>query len=125
MRSGAVMQSSYLRMTRSQTVMTKRWRNQSSHELKKQFEKFQGLKVTQSKECQEILARTRQGLASGEQTDINTEQRSLIVLSQFASLHLMSNSGQGDHCELGGEAGGGQADGAGQAPGGGHGGRKP
>ena len=70
MRSVAVMQSSYLRMTRSQTVMTKRWRNQSSHELKKQFEKFQGLKVTQSKECQEILARTRQGLASGEQTDM-------------------------------------------------------
>ena len=86
MRGVAVMQSSYLRMTRSQTVMIKRrFRNQSSHDLKKQFEKFQGQKVTQSKECQEILARTRQGLASGEQTDFNTEQRSLIVLSQFAS----------------------------------------
>ena len=71
MRSGAVMQSSYLRMTRSQTVVTKRWRKQSSHDLKKQFEKFQGQNVTQSRECQEILARTRQGLASGEQTDID------------------------------------------------------
>lgn len=60
MRGVAVMQSSYLRMTRSQTVMTKRrFRNPSSHDLKKQFEKFQGQKVTQSKECQEILARTR------------------------------------------------------------------
>ena len=65
------MRSSYLRMTRGQTVTVKRWRNQSSHDLKKQFEKFQGQNVTQSRECQEILARTRQGLASGEQTDID------------------------------------------------------
>ena len=90
MRSGGVMRSSYLRMTRGQTVMVKRWRNRSSegqveefqyrgqtvrgqnlssHDLKKQFEEFQGQKVTESRECQEILARTRQGLASGEQTE--------------------------------------------------------
>ena len=81
-RSGAVMRSSYLRMTRSQTVMTKRWRNQSSHDLKKQFELFQSQKVTQeSSECQEILARTRQGLASGEQTYMYIDiESSLIVM---------------------------------------------
>ena len=65
MRSGGLIRSSYLRMTRGQTVSVKRWRNQSSHDLKKQFEEFQGQKVTESRECQEILARTRQGLASG------------------------------------------------------------
>ena len=66
MRSGGLIRSSYLRMTRGQTVSVKRWRNQSSHDLKKQFEEFQGQKVTESRECQEILARTRQGSASGE-----------------------------------------------------------
>ena len=66
------MRSSYLRMTRSQTVMTKRWRNQSSHDLKKQFELFQSQKVTQeSNECQELLGRTRQGLASGDSKHIS------------------------------------------------------
>ena len=69
MRSGGVMRSSYLRMTRGQTVTVRRWRNQSSHDLKKQFEQFQCQKVTESRECQEILARTRQGSASGEQTE--------------------------------------------------------
>ena len=63
------MRSSYLRMTRAQTVTVKRWRNQSSHDLKKQFEKFQHQRVTESPQCQDILARTRQGLASGEETE--------------------------------------------------------
>ena len=69
MRTGGVMRSSYLRMTRAQTVTVKRWRNQSSHDLKKQFEKFQHQRVTESPQCQDILARTRQGLASGEETE--------------------------------------------------------
>ena len=66
MRSAGVVQSSYHRMTRQHAVIIKRWRNKSSHDLKKEFEKFQNQKVTDTSVCQEILSRTRHGLSAGK-----------------------------------------------------------
>jgi len=46
-------------MTGKNFLMIKRFRNKSSHDLKQDFEKFRGSDIVASKECQDILSRTR------------------------------------------------------------------